>query len=36
MTKMVAAIYRIVPNRTFHATQILPGALLAGVLMDKR
>ena len=34
MTTMVAAIYRIVPNRTFTLTQILPGALLAGTLME--
>jgi membrane protein len=34
MTTMMAAIYRIVPNRTFSLTQILPGALLAGVLME--
>jgi membrane protein len=34
MTTMVAAIYRIVPNRTFTLTQILPGALLAGILME--
>jgi membrane protein len=34
MMAMVAAIYRIVPNRTFSLTQILPGALLAGVLME--
>jgi membrane protein len=34
MTAMMAAVYRIVPNRTFSLTQILPGALLAGVLME--
>ena len=34
MTAMMAAIYRIVPNRTFSLTQILPGALLAGILME--
>jgi membrane protein len=31
---MMAIIYRIVPNRTFSLTQVLPGALLAGVLIE--
>jgi membrane protein len=31
---MMALIYRIVPNRTFSITQVLPGALLAGILME--
>jgi membrane protein len=34
MTLMMVAIYRIVPNRTFSLSQVLPGALLAGVLME--
>ena len=31
---MMAIIYRIVPNRTFSFTEVLPGALLAGILME--
>jgi membrane protein len=31
---MMALIYRIVPNRTFSFTEVLPGALLAGILME--
>jgi membrane protein len=31
---MMALIYRIVPNRTFTLTQVLPGALLAGILIE--
>jgi membrane protein len=34
MTLMMVAIYRIIPNRTFSLSQVLPGALLAGVLME--
>jgi membrane protein len=34
MVAMLALLYRFVPNRTFSMAQVLPGALLAGVLIE--
>ena len=34
MVSLLVALYRFVPNRTFGVRQLLPGALLAGVLIE--
>ena len=34
MVALLVAIYRFVPNRTFRLHEVLPGALLAGVLIE--
>jgi membrane protein len=34
MVSLLAALYRFVPNRTFRLRDVLPGALLAGVLIE--
>ncbi|HZA01644.1 MAG TPA: YihY/virulence factor BrkB family protein [Hyphomicrobiaceae bacterium] len=34
MVSLLAALYRFVPNRTFRMRDVLPGALLAGVLIE--
>ena len=34
MVGLLVALYRLVPNRTFAARQVLPGALLAGTLIE--
>jgi membrane protein len=34
MIALLALLYRFVPNRTFSMRQVLPGALLAGVLIE--
>jgi uncharacterized BrkB/YihY/UPF0761 family membrane protein len=34
MIALLVAIYRLVPNRTFALSEVLPGALLAGVLIE--
>jgi len=34
MVALLVAIYRLVPNRTFALSDVLPGALLAGVLIE--
>jgi membrane protein len=34
MIGLMVVIYRVVPNRTFTIFQVLPGALLAGILME--
>ena len=34
MVALLLALYRFVPNRTFSLEQVLPGALLAGVLIE--
>jgi membrane protein len=34
MVMLLVLLYRFVPNRTFHLREVLPGALLAGVLIE--
>jgi membrane protein len=34
MILLLLALYRLVPNRTFHVRDVLPGALLAGVMIE--
>src|SRR5207253_9559114 len=34
MVALLVALYRFVPNRTFRLRDVLPGALLAGVLIE--
>jgi membrane protein len=34
MVSLLIALYRFVPNRTFRARDVIPGALLAGVLIE--
>ena len=34
MTGLLVALYRLVPNRTFTLREVLPGALLAGTLIE--
>jgi len=34
MVLLLIALYRFVPNRTFHARDVVPGALLAGVCIE--
>ena len=34
MIALLTALYRFVPNRTFSVNQVLPGAILAGVLIE--
>ena len=34
MVTLLVLLYRFVPNRTFHLREVLPGALLAGVLIE--
>lgn len=34
MVVLLVALYRFVPNRTFELAEVLPGALLAGVLIE--
>jgi membrane protein len=34
MVALICALYRFVPNRTFRFREVLPGALLAGVLIE--
>lgn len=34
MVALLVAVYRFVPNRTFRLHEVLPGALLAGVLIE--
>src|SRR3989442_15148625 len=34
MVALLVAVYRFVPNRTFRFGEVLPGALLAGVLIE--
>ena len=34
MVSLLVALYRLVPNRTFTARKVLPGALVAGVLIE--
>src|SRR5438128_10211485 len=34
MVSLLVALYRFVPNRTFRLREVIPGALLAGVLIE--
>src|SRR3981081_2195277 len=34
MVTLLVLLYRFVPNRTFHLREVLPGALLAGLLIE--